>query len=218
MINDFSEYSDISVEDIQISITKYRENIMVLSKDFIENSQDMIYENMKLNFNIDQQMMITKFQLFSPYMLSLVINSGYTDILDMSGLGLLSSLIKKSDSRINVTYSNINKYINKFVKWRFDKYNEDINVIDIDNFNINYDVIISDGYLSYFGQDGQSIILSKMIERVNRNGILCLLADITDQESETRVDIIKLQSLLEQSDMVCIYGKNTFSSLWKKMI
>ena len=61
-----------------------------------------------------------------------------------------------------------------------------------------------------------------MIDITSKNGLLCLLVDISGENPEfplkKNVDILRIHSILEQSDMVCIYGKNTFSSLWKKMI
>lgn len=226
MIKDYSNYSGINIDEINEFI---KDSISLIKSDstqfnFLKNSKNIIYDYIKMDFNINSQSMIAKFQLFSPYMLSLVINSNYNSVLDMSGIGMLSRLINESNPNIHITYNNINTEISQFTKWLFDTYQQNIGVLNLDISDIidSYDVIISDGNLQYFNKYEQENRLYTMISKVNKNGLLCLLVDISGYSEEypirNDVDIIKLHSILEQSDMVCIYGKNSFSSLWKKMI
>ena len=60
-----------------------------------------------------------------------------------------------------------------------------------------------------------------MINNLNKDGTICLLVDLAGESASVlynNVNIVDIHSILEYSDMVCIYGKNTFSSIWKKMI
>ena len=232
MIDDYSEYSGIGLDEIVNNINNYSENI---SKDIIKfrsivgdsllyNSKNLIYDSIKLEFNIDKDKMVEKYKLFSPHMLSMIVNSNYKSLLDYMGLGTLSELIKDIDESIKVTYTNVDSDIYNFIKWRFKKYNLDISVkeLSIDYLiQDSYDVIVSDGNLHLFSGKKQIEIVDSMVEKLNNNGLFCLLVDISPANSNVLsygVDIINIHSVLEQSDMICIYGRNTFSSIWKKII
>ena len=191
----------------------------------LKNSKNLIYDSFKVNFNIDKPTLRDKLSLFSPQMVSLITNSNYSTFLEyMGGTGILSELIKELSPSMNVTYSNVNSDMYNFFEWRINNYNHDINLLLLDDelqIENNYDVIVSDGNLQFFEEEIQIKIVNNLLDKVNKDGILCLLADIAGKESSPLyhgVDIVKIHSILEYSDMVCIYGKNTFSSIWKKMI
>ena len=117
---------------------------------------------------------------------------------------------------MNVTYANIDCDEFQFTKWRINIFKKDVRLLELNSFKINdmYDIIVSDGVIQNFDENIQIGMITNMMTKVNRNGILCLLIDL----SGNNVDIINLHQILEQSDMVCIYGKNTYSSIWKKII
>lgn len=225
MINEYSEYSGIDIAIIESNIFNSKELInndlkTINNIDVLIDSKNLIYDIIKYPFNVDKDQIIAKYQLFSPYMMNLIISSGYNSFLEyMGGLGVISEIIKENFPHSNITFNSINDEIKKFSKWRFDKKGLDISVDILDG---KYDVIISDGFLQYLDSNSQEHITQSMISMVSKNGLLCLLVDISGESPESplkkSVDILKIHSILEQSDMVCIYGKNTFSSLWKKMI
>jgi len=225
MKQEYSEYSGLSIEELDLNIGS---NQIEQDKDYmwlLKNSKNLIYDSFKVNFNIDKPTLRDKLSLFSPQMISLITNSNYSTFLEyMGGTGILSELIKELSPSMNVTYSNVNSDMYKFFEWRINNYNHDINLLLLDDelqIENNYDVIVSDGNLQFFEEETQIKIVNNLLDKVNKDGILCLLADIAGKESSPLyydVDIVKIHSILEYSDMVCIYGKNTFSSIWKKMI
>lgn len=226
MINEYVEYSGKDISEIEHNVLNIKEiiNNDILSFenniDLLIDSKNLIYDIIRYSFNTEKSQILAKYQLFSPYMMSLITSSGYNNFLEyMGGMGILSEIIKENIPSSSVTFNSINNEISNFAKWRFDK--KGLN-ISVESLLREYDVIISDGFLQYLDSDGQENLLNMMINMTSKNGLLCLLIDISGEDVnyplKKNVDILNIHSILEQSDMVCIYGKNTFSSLWKKMI
>lgn len=233
MIKEYSEYSGNSIETIESNISNCNSLIndelnaykhyVRSTIDIIVDSKNLIYDIIKYPFNTDKAKLLAKYQLFSPYMMNLIISSGYFSFLEyLGGIGVLSEIIKENLPHSKVTFNSINNEITKFSKWRFDKKGLDVSTIGYVDTEIKYDVVVSDGFLQYLDFNDQCYLVQTMIDITSKNGLLCLLVDISGESSESplkkNVDILYIHSILEQSDMVCIYGKNTFSSLWKKMI
>lgn len=233
MIKEYSEYSGINIDIVESNISNcsnlisneinesnlYEKNTI----DILVDSKNLIYDIIKYPFNTDKAQLLAKYQLFSPYMMNLIISSGYSSFLEyLGGIGVLSEIIKENLIHSKVTFNSINTNIANFSKWRFDKKGLDISTIGYIDKKMNYDVVVSDGFLQYLDSKEQEDLTQSMIDITSKNGLLCLLVDISGESPEAplkkNVDILKIHSILEQSDMVCIYGKNTFSSLWKKMI
>lgn len=217
----YSKFSSIKLEEIELDIIN---SINLITEDIKSNmdvlvkSKNIILDLIKHPFYTDKNQLVSKYHLFSPYMMDLITRSGYSSILEEGGLGLLSEVMKENFPEMKVTFNNINENILNFSKWRFNRNGLDIN----NNLDLSYDIIVSDGYIQYFEEEIQNNIIKSYIDRLSKNGLLCLLIDITGENIETplkkNVDITNIHYIIEQSDMVCIYGKNTFSSLWKKMI
>jgi len=231
---DYSEYSGYSIEELDAKINQcddlILQDLLVTTNsnkylDLLSRSTSITYGCFRLGFNIDKMIMMSKFALFSPQMIPLITDSSYKNALEhLGGLGILSDLLKEISPSTEVTYSNINSDLLRFVEWRKNKYNLDINLLTLDDSCLikdNYDLIISYGNLQYFNQDQQIEIIKNMVNKTNKDGLLTLLVDLSGPSSSPLyydVDINNIHSILEHSDMNCIYGKNTFSSLWKKMI
>jgi hypothetical protein len=234
MIKEYSEYSGKSVDILESNISicnkliteeisSYQKNREKSTIDILVDSKNLIYDIIRYPFNIDKAHLLAKYQLFSPYMMNMIISSGYTSFLEyMGGVGVLSEIIKENLINSKVTFNSINNEIFHFSKWRFEKKGLDISTIGYIDKDKNYDVVVSDGFLQYLDSPDQEYLVQSMIDITSKNGLLCLLVDISGENPESplkkNVDILRIHSILEQSDMVCIYGKNTFSSLWKKMI
>jgi hypothetical protein len=226
MLSEYSEFTGLSIDEINENISNFKK---LLSDDVskyghiptIINSKNLIFETLSYPFESSDTALIGKYQLFSPQLLPLALNSGYRTLLEfMGGLGLLSEISKKYSPNMEVDFCSMNNHITDFASWRFSKRDVKVNVSN--DISRTYDVIISDGLLHYLNSSEQEILLRNMISRVNKNGLLAILVDLSGKDESNllkqEVDIIKLHNILEQSDMLCIYGKNTFSSLWKKMI
>ena len=229
---DYIEYSGITNELFDIGIDGCSDLIKKeCSKLYVEDKYEYIseytkfttYDNFKSINNVDKQLLINKLKLFSPHLLSLIYKSDIKTCLEhIGGFGILSEIIKENNPHIEVTYSNNEGDMFRFVNWRYDKYQNDIKTLLLEDFKIidTYDVIISDGVLQYFSPSKQLGIISNIKNSLSKGGLLGLLIDISGSDESKPlyhdVDIVKTHSFLEYSDMICIYGKNTFSSLWKK--
>src|SRR5574343_574080 len=106
MINDISEFCGLSIESILKNIKNLK---IILSQDkkeykdnFIQESYNLIYDVVQHDFNTDKLRIATKFNTFSPQMLSIIFESDYTSFLDLGGVGILSEVIKEMKPSIKV--------------------------------------------------------------------------------------------------------------------
>lgn len=233
ILHDYAEFKSISIEELNNKIDnskrflledleKYR-NIGINKMDYLfYNSVNLPLETIKIPFNIDINSMIDKYSLFSPYFLQLLNGKEYKKFLEfMGGTSLLSEYISILGKE--VTYGSVESEMFNFVKWRVNKNSLNIKIKEVArNFKLdeNYDFIVSDGVLQLFKEDDQLQILESMYRSLNKDGVLVILVDWSGSKENPinyDVDITKLHNYLDEKDMVCIYGKNNFSSLWKKM-
>ena len=225
MIEEYCKFSGIEREEFDMNFSSLEESIQDSNYDVIlKGGKNATYLSFKLEFNTNTYSLESKLSLFSPQMLPLI-SSGYSTFLEhMGDFGVLSEIIKIKCPEMSVTYSNVESDIYHFVKWRFETDNIDIKTYQLDdNYRIynKYDIIVSDGKLQFFTEDKQVKIVKNIVDNLNPNGIFCLLVDLSGKSSSplnNDVNITNIHSVLEDLDVVCIYGKNTFSSVWKKMI
>lgn len=220
IFDEYCEYSNINRDTLFDNILKYQE---ILDKDidnmgeiYLIESKNLILDSIRHRFNNAKPDMINKYMLFSPHMLGFL-KSHYNTFLDLSSIGLISEYIKDINPDSIVHFHSMNTEISKFAMWRYEKNDMNISVGEISE---QYDVVISDGVVQYLSTDKQFIYLNNILTRISPDGIFVFMADIIKEEPIKKyVDIVALHSLIEdKDDMVCIYGKNTFSSLWKKII
>lgn len=76
MIEEYSKYSGMNIDEINKFISDSIDSIKKesLQPNFLKESKNLIYDYFKMDFNTNSQNMLLKFQLFSPYMISLIIN------------------------------------------------------------------------------------------------------------------------------------------------
>jgi hypothetical protein len=233
MLNEYAEFKSISIDELNTRISnsgslllndikKYRE-VGENKMDYLfYNSLNLPLEIIKLPFSIDLNSMINKYSLFSPYLLQLLNSSEYNKVLEfMGGTSLFSEFV--SGMGKEVTYASPESEMFNFVKWRVSNRNLNIKIKEVArDFKLyeTYDFIMSDGVLQLFNDEEQYNILESMTNSLNKGGVLALLVDWSGSEENPLnydIDVSKLHDYLDRKDLVCIYGKNTFSSLWKKM-
>jgi hypothetical protein len=78
-----------------------------------------------------------------------------------------------------------------------------------------YDVVVSDASLNLMDEDQAARLVSVAPERVARGGALCLLVNLSPAEMRDGFDLIDTHRRLSLS-MTCVYGMNTFCSVWLK--
>lgn len=221
MIEEYLKYSNININEFNYNISNVN-SIIIEEKnklfDFYKNSNKLIFDILKLEFNINKKQFLNKINLFQPYLLTTILDVDYKSSIEyMSGLGMFSELMKDINPYVDVTYYNDNIEMMNFTKWRMK--NKNLNI----SYEINgkYDIVFIDGSIQYFEKDDQYKVIEKSTELVNDNGILSLLIDISGKKNNSinnDVDIVSLHNYIENRDMICIYGRNTFSSIWKKII
>jgi hypothetical protein len=228
LIKDFSEYSGISVDEIiqRISMSVMLNKMSFESssdpRDFYENSDTYIYD--LFNANYDEDRLVQKIDLFSPgFMFDLASRKDGKFLEFGGGLGVFCEIVKKR-TNLEVTYCDIKTKISDFTSWRYDKYGIPIKrlIIPQEDFQLDgkYDVIFTDAVIEHLEAEQQEIYVKKLGSYVNLFGVLCLLIDLEGENPEmpmhNNVDITKLHRILEDDGLMCVYGKNTFSSRWVK--
>jgi hypothetical protein len=180
MIKEYSEYSGKSVDTLESNISicnkliteeisSYQKNREKSTIDILVDSKNLIYDIIRYPFNIDKAHLLAKYQLFSPYMMNMIISSGYTSFLEyMGGVGVLSEIIKENLIDSKVTFNSINNEIFHFSKWRFEKKGLDISTIGYIDKDKNYDVVVSDGFLQYLDSPDQEYLVQE-IQKININ-------------------------------------------------
>lgn len=233
MIQEYAEFKSISIEELNNKIinstnllvediNRYR-NVGDNKMDYLfYNSVNLPLEVIKVPFNIDLNSMIAKYSLFSPYLLQLLNGNEYKRFLEfMGGTSILSEYVSSLGKE--VTYASVESEMFNFVKWRVNNRRLNIKVKEVArNFKLdeNYDFIVSDGVLQLFNENDQLQIIESMYNSLNKGGVLAILVDWSGSKENPinyDIDVTKLHDYLDRKDMVCIYGKNNFSSLWKKM-
>lgn len=231
IINDYAEYKQISIDELNLKLQNSSQLIKEDILKFRTSEEDYLYNNssnlfldiIKPSFNVDKELMVSKFSLFSPCLLSLIVDSNYKKVLEfMGGTSLFSEIMIGYNK--DVTYANVESDMLEFIKWRVEKRNLNIKVKEVArNFKLDekYDFILSDGVLQLFNEENQYRILDSIVESLNKDGLVALLVDWSGSKENIinyDIDVPKIHEYLNTKDMVCIYGKNTFSSVWKKMI
>ena len=229
IVKDYSEYSGLSLEQI----VKNTEISKIINcedfhkkgdpKLFYETSDTYIYD--LLHANHDENLLTRKIDTFSPGFLYDVSSRKSGNFLEFGGgLGVFCEIIKKR-TNLDVTYCDIKTRISDFTLWRYDKYKVPISslIIPQEDFSLpeKYDVIFTDAVIEHLPSDQQEAYIRKLGSHLKTSGVLCLLIDLEGHNEEmpmhNDVDIMKLHSLLQEDGLICVYGKNTFSSRWVKL-
>lgn len=229
IINDYVEFSGEDMSNLVNKLLNYQlinknefhnyEN----SFDFYEKSETYIYD--LLYNNTSREKLINKINLFSPFLFKTIINPNYKSFLEFGGgLGLFCEIVKMMRPDLAVNYADIKSKVSDFTKWRFKKRNINVNQIIIPqsdfDFPQKYDIIFTDAVIQHLKEDQQVRYMQKLSSYVNNDGVLIPLIDLSGKEDimpmYNDVNIVNLHNILENSGMYCLYGKNTFSSIWKK--
>lgn len=229
IVNDYVEFSGEDINNIIIRIMSSQEinksdfNSYQNSIEFYEKSDSYIYD--VLSNNLSRQKLINKINLFSPNLFAKMMNKNYKSFLEFGGgLGLFCELIKGLRPELEVTYVDIKSKISDFVKFRYKKRNIDVNQVIISQddffFSKKYDVIFTDAVIEHLPQDQQISYVNKLSFYINDGGLFIPLIDLSGKEESmpmhNNVNIFQLHSILESNGLSCLYGRNTFSSIWKK--
>jgi len=146
---------------------------------------------------------------------------------------------KNSDSQFDF-YANSKNYIydllgghpdmdgpiTEFARWRFKKYNVDVNmkIIPQDSFELTetYDFIYQDAVLEHLTPVQQVSYTSKLAKNLNLNGVFVMVVDLSGESENMpmhyNVDIVKVHKAIIDEGLTCYHGLNTFASVWMRTI
>lgn len=230
IIRDYIEFSNEDIIELTNRIFSYQSinidnfNSYNSTYEFYEKSDTYIYDLLYNNISIQQ--LSSKIKLFSPDFFKMITNPTYKSFMEFGGgVGLFCEIIKSIRPDFNVNYFDIKSKVSDFATWRFNKrkINVNVNIIDQDNPTIegSYDVIFTDAVIEHIEENKQISYIRKLSRCVNTNGMMCLIVDLEGKNDKMpmhfNVNIINIHNTLEQSHMVCVYGRNTFSSIWIKV-
>jgi 2-polyprenyl-3-methyl-5-hydroxy-6-metoxy-1,4-benzoquinol methylase len=125
-----------------------------------------------------------------------------------------------------VTYMDIESHITEFARWRFKKYNVDVNmkIIPQDSFELTetYDFIYQDAVLEHLTPVQQVSYTSKLAKNLNLNGVFVMVVDLSGESENMpmhyNVDIVKVHKAIIDEGLTCYHGLNTFASVWMRTI
>lgn len=176
-----------------------------------ENYLDLLFTS-PLNFN--ESAFENKVNVFCPYFLE------YTSLMDspnvaewVSGVGTFLKLFKRINPASKLFYVNDSVNSLMLAKEIMSEYEC---VFTERNTEIKFDIVFSDGVLNLFDDETIKNLIAEMMNSLNENGVLMLLINLDPNNLRKDFNLIWIHSLIQETNMMCVWGKNTFSSMWIK--
>lgn len=183
----------------------------VSSTDSIEYFNNLF--STPLNFEEDQ--FRNKLMIFCPYFLDLIRIASAPKIAEFnSGAGIFLKLSKNINTESSLYFVNsVNSNANLIAQQIID--NTDFELVDIENTDLKFDVIINDGVLNLLSDGEIKELIERILASLSEGGLLLLLINLEPAELRKDFDIHWIHDLI-QTESMCLWGKYTFSSLWIK--
>jgi len=183
------------------------------TENFVDSVEflDILFSN-PMNWNEDS--FKNKLDLFCPYFLNLIETKLNPRIAEYySGIGVFLKLMKKINSScevhfVNDSESNSVKIATSILNGEEYKINDSLS-------EEKYDVILSDGVFNWLLDSEIKDLTLKIKESLRVNGIFLLLVNLEPTMLRKDFDLQAIHNDL-QNDLICVWGKNTFSSIWMK--
>jgi phospholipid N-methyltransferase len=229
IVHDYAEFSGQSVPDIVNKIINFQELSIEDFKnstsqfDFYSNSKNYIYD--LLGAHPDMEGPIRKINNFLPGVLDYIKEHPGKTFLELGGgIGDICHTISTWGKE--VTYMDIESHITEFARWRFKKYDVNVNmkIIPQDSFELTetYDFIYQDAVLEHLTPIQQVSYTSKLVKHLNKNGVFIMVVDLSGESENMpmhyNVDIVKVHKTIIQEGLTCYHGLNTFASVWMRTI
>lgn len=165
--------------------------------------------------NFDESAFENKINVFCPYFLeytSLMVNPRVAEWI--SGVGTFLKIFKRINPSSSLYYVNdlqsnaviLSKEIMKDYDCQF-----------VEKSTVaKFDIIFSDGILNLLDDSLIQDIIKKMVTSLDVNGVLMLLINLDPNTLRNDFNLIWIHNLVQEMDMICVWGKYTFSSMWIK--
>ena len=233
VIDDFAEFSGISVKEIERLINDHRalcasewaglqsSDFDGRSSEFYGRSEYYIFD--LLSANHSKEAVIDKCNAFDPGILdSIREHSGRRFLEFGGGTGIFCEIV--ADLGKEVTYLDIPGRPLEFSTWRFEKYELPIRIIcaspDLIELRGTYDLVYTDAVIEHLPPRRQEEAVRSLCRLLSPGGLVIMLVDIRGTSSvlpmHTNVDIQGLHEILNAEQFVNVSGTGTCCSIWRK--
>lgn len=225
LVVDFAEFSGAPIEVVNNRIANFRQlnqqDFASFTSDgeFYKQSRSYIYDS--LGGPITTYEFEQKLEQFIPGFVKILRQAPCGDFLDFgAGVGLACEWVVRQ-TQLRVTHFDIQSYMSEFAAWRYKKYQLPVTMIhgEPHDFTLpqQYSVIFTDAVWEHLDPEKQIYYAYKLSDYLINGGILCMLVDLSGKSATMPmhydVDIVAVHNALAQT-MNCIFGRNTFASIW----
>jgi 2-polyprenyl-3-methyl-5-hydroxy-6-metoxy-1,4-benzoquinol methylase len=228
VIKDYAEFSNQTVEAVVASINKYHDlnqkEYGELQGGFYEKSQTYIYDI--LSGNPTPEIRAHLINRFIPNGIGRMVDHVGDSFADFGGgTGVMCEIMARASNK-KVTYIDIPSHMTEFAQWRFKKHGLDVEAVVIpeEGFTLPsyYNVIFTDAVWEHLPPDKQVSYLFQLMGYLKNHGLFYFLVDLSGHTAEMPmhfdVDIRLLHDNLLKWGMVCLFGKYSFASVWRKAV
>lgn len=225
IFQEYLQFSQESASDVLHKIAHFKaltsQEYTANPSSFYETSQSYIYDI--LGGNMSTTARANLINHFIPGLLAELRTHPHASFADFGGgVGAVCSIAATLFD--DVTYIDLETNITDFARYRFRTRNEAVQMVIIpsNDFTLprSYDIICTDAVWEHLPPHQQIGYLAKVVSYLNSHGVLIFLVDLSgespDMPMHFNVDIGLLHYLLTYMGMQCMYGHNTFASVWQK--
>ena len=231
IVNDYGEFSGLSIEEIESRINTYKSLTAKewndLSASGFKAKSEMFYGISAfyicdiLAVNVSKEALKKKLNGFSPLILASIKDHPGRRLLEFGGgTGVFCELAY--DMGKDVTYLDIPGQQFEFAKWRFQKYQLPIRMVASQPGKLKleekFDIIFTDAVMEHLPDPYTPT--AELCRSLEKGGIFVMLVDLSGEEDDmpmhSDVDIVKLHAVLSGAGLANLHGLNQFASIWSK--
>lgn len=192
-------------------------NLMQIESEI--SDYDIHYDNPKFMsgmfstpLNFDTQTFNNKLDLFCPYFLDLLKQKKEPNIAEWwSGNGTFLQLAKQLNPEAKLHFINRSESnSNKLAKLVLEGYD-----CIFSETQVGLDIVINDAVYNVLSDEQITKLSGEIINSLNKNGLFLLIIDWNPSTLRSDFHLQWIHDML-QSEMNCIWGKYSFTSLWAK--
>ena len=193
---------------------KFKQEGLIRDTELFHDSETYLDLLFSSPLNFDESAFENKINVFCPYFLeytSLMKNPSVAEWL--SGIGTFLKIFKKINQTSKLFY--VNDQVNSLMLAK-EIMSEYECVFTKTNTEDKFDIVFSDGVLNLFDDETIKNLTIEIINSLNVNGVLMLLLNLDPNNLRKDFNLIWIHNLIQESNMMCVWGKYTFSSMWIK--
>jgi 2-polyprenyl-3-methyl-5-hydroxy-6-metoxy-1,4-benzoquinol methylase len=231
VITDYSEYSGLSIAEIENRINSFKKltsgEWKATPGDDFKDKSETFYTNSKyyicdiLSGNVSKQVVIDNMNRFTPLILESIRNHPGKDFMEFGGgTGIFCDIVHHMGK--NVTYLDLPTPQMEFARWRYKKYNLPIRIVETQpgklELDREYDIFFTDAVIEHIPDPVPPV--RHLASKLRKGGLFVMLVDLAGEDHDMPmhkdVDIAALHKVLLDAGLQNTHGLNTFCSLWTK--